>query len=516
MPKQNDTKSVLNGEHRFNRQGLKEMKVQSQKIPVPALQSSSFSSSSAYVGNITHSSKNRTALTSFKKRVNNDIIPNENEFDLALPVAHLENKIGGFYLIPYELVLKIFKELTIFDLAKCSQVCQMWNNCIKTSRILWSNINLESVSHKLIGNSLEIIARNAGSKMTSFRLGYAPKLNNLKPLIKYHCDRIDIFEISENRTVSSGSFNEVFHRLGQRMTQLRLKDVRGIDDTVISVILRYCKSLKILDLSGNIQLTQSAFRDLTSSNTQEIKKSLKELILSNCPGLSNNTIIYLCNLQGIEIIDIRKCNGISRRGLQNMQSWRNLQQFFITGTSLTEPTSIPLDDILINLTNNWPNLTHLEVSFCPFLTDEIIISITEHCQKLENINFSSSAHLSDRSLESLQTCTNLNTVILSRCPKITDAGFIQLASMCHNLIHINLSFTRITDNAVLSFSSNCKSLSVISIAGCSNITGTAVLSLVRNLKELKSLILDYCHRVGADVIQEAKAKLGSGCSAQFG
>ena len=90
------------------------------------------------------------------------------------------------------------------------------------------------------------------------------------------------------------------------------------------------------------------------------------------------------------------------------------------------------DDIVIAISENWPELTSVDLRMCRSITDTAVLALAENCR-------------------------GLTVISLERCPKITDRAVIALATNCAGMTNINLSY-------------------------CSNITNASVIAISRNIR----------------------------------
>ena len=101
-------------------------------------------------------------------------------------------------------------------------------------------------------------------------------------------------------------------------------------------------------------------------------------------------------------------------------------------------------------------------------------------------------------------CTQLSTLNLDGCDKITDAAVVAVASECKQLMTFDLSYCdKITDAAVVALASGCKQLTTLDLDGCDKITDAVVVALASGCKQLTMLNLRGC----SNITDAAKATL---------
>jgi len=187
-----------------------------------------------------------------------------------------------------------------------------------------------------------------------------------------------------------------------------------------------------------------------------------------------------------------------------------------------------------------PNLTTLSLTWCRHLEDEDLQAIAlcfpnqegdKHWKMsfLLHLDLGNCCRMGNMGLATIgQNCPNLQELIVKGCTQITDAGIQILccnvggSHNCPQLQTINLSGTKITDQAIGYFTrycpelrsldlSNCESITdkgVVSLAqtyrqnlltlnlqGCKNITDVSIIEITKNCSALQTLVLKECKQV---------------------
>ena len=93
-------------------------------------------------------------------------------------------------------------------------------------------------------------------------------------------------------------------------------------------------------------------------------------------------------------------------------------------------------------------------------------------------------------------CSNITSVNLSGCPKLTDEGVIKVVKIFPNLTSVNLSGCYLITNAsVIKVAENCTGITLLDLSWCRNITIKSVIKLAQCCLQLSKLILSGCSGV---------------------
>jgi Leucine Rich repeat len=213
----------------------------------------------------------------------------------------------------------------------------------------------------------------------------------------------------------------------------------------------------------------------------------KVLDLRGCQSLTDRGLILLTNLYNLEEAYFDDCHSLSGRGLSALSKSQNLH--------------------LVSLRN------------CRRLTDDGIIHLSQSNRFLETFILEGCRCLTDRSMFSISSCTNLGKLDLSQCDLISDDGLKQLKEL-RKLTYLNLGWCRkITDHGLDTLTSQpgrrdnlielvlarCISISDIGIEyltrllnlerlyvnGCKAISSTVLGRTIQNLKKLTTLDASY-------------------------
>ncbi|KAK0585148.1 hypothetical protein LWI29_023955 [Acer saccharum] len=149
----------------------------------------------------------------------------------------------------------------------------------------------------------------------------------------------------------------------------------------------------------------------------------------------------------------------------------------------------PLSGIL----TRYPNITHLDLSLCPRVTDSSLTTISKLCEStLRSIDLSRSGAFSGSGLLRLAVnCRNLVEIDVSNATNLKDAGAAALAE-AKNLEKLWMGRCKfVTDMGVGCIAVGCKNLKLISLKWCLGVGDFGVGLIAVKCKEIRSLDLSY-------------------------
>ncbi|KAK3227423.1 hypothetical protein Dsin_007285 [Dipteronia sinensis] len=149
----------------------------------------------------------------------------------------------------------------------------------------------------------------------------------------------------------------------------------------------------------------------------------------------------------------------------------------------------PLSGIL----TRYPNITHLDLSLCPRVTDSSLTTISNLCEStLRSIDLSRSGSFSGSGLLRLAVnCRNLVEIDVSNATNLKDAGAAALAE-AKNLEKLWMGRCKlVTDMGVGCIAVGCKNLKLISLKWCLGVGDFGVGLIAVKCKEIRSLDLSY-------------------------
>lgn len=171
----------------------------------------------------------------------------------------------------------------------------------------------------------------------------------------------------------------------------------------------------------------------------------------------------------LESLDL---SGISQEleGIDFRSREPNLQRTFLKRIALSSTDTT--DSIIGAITRICPNLTHLIVDSCAYITDHSAIYIAEHCMSIQMLSFSY-CNITDQGLRSFAMVNrhfhqNSNPETKSVVSMYASQTTSSQKQMNFNELHLEGCY-RITPKGLVNLASRVPSLAIIVLDGCNNI-----------------------------------------------
>ena len=199
------------------------------------------------------------------------------------------------------------------------------------------------------------------------------------------------------------------------LSNLRVLKLRGlrITDRGLTVLARLPK-LRTLDLSHCIHVTDAGLRTLMHASST-MHATLEDLNLMDCPLISDQGASELVVLAALKRLNVSRCN-LTDKGLDHVGRMPSLRSLNAAACkSITDPGFC-----------RWrAPLKSLNLSGCSEITDATVRNLVR--PSLTNLNLSDCEQLTDAALHCLAACTELQTLDVSLCDRITRTGLSHLA-----------------------------------------------------------------------------------------
>lgn len=284
---------------------------------------------------------------------------------------------------------------------------------------------------------------------------------------------------------------------------------------ILSCLQHNIKALKsltfndtLIDNAAVFNLSQAKDLELTSLNLRGClqlsnigivllshhQKSLTQLDVSMCPRITDSSLLAVCTgLSNLQSLSVQSCRAISDYGISCLYKLEKLRYLNISKCDL-----ILGDGIIKGICNKInPRLRELHMGHLGNITDNVVICLSESLPNLTilDLGFCFDA-VTDKAVQSiLKNNSNLQTLILNQCHKLTDSGLtgrgLQLNSSYENGQEtFKLSLGSKVEQEIIREAKLKQEVQEI----CENSSDFSGVSL-QNLKGLQNLNLEGCNGV---------------------
>ncbi|KAI8929776.1 hypothetical protein BC831DRAFT_442044 [Entophlyctis helioformis] len=150
-----------------------------------------------------------------------------------------------------------------------------------------------------------------------------------------------------------------------------------------------------------------------------------------------------------------------------------------------------------------PNLLSIDLELCSSVGNSTPTTIAASCKRIQSVTLTQCAKITDAGIVALGACPELRFLDASRLPRVTDLSIVHLCTVAPRLESLNIAATRVTDKAVrLAFQKLLK-LKYVDLSACYNIED--VDALVASAPEGVETVTDSLEPGAAEWIGEDEA-----------
>ncbi|XP_039183543.1 leucine-rich repeat-containing protein 29 isoform X2 [Crotalus tigris] len=321
------------------------------------------------------------------------------------------------------------------------------------------------------------------SRLLSLRclhLGKLPRMTDAGFQGMSHLKHLQSLDVSECSLVSCSELVKAFGT-SARPPELKSLNVAFCsllrDSTVLSLAGALSKSLRVLDLSSCVSLSNRSVQAIASSLLL-----LTVLRLAWCKELTDWGLLGIGEpreereraKEDLEQDKMMVINLHQQKAQEQRQTSLNaltrLQELDLTACG-------KLTDMSITKVISFPDLRYLSLSLVPNITDTSLLAIARNCRSLEHLSLSHCTNLTDRGFaEAAGSLCRLQHLILSGCNQLTPRTLKSVGQECQLLKSLDVSMcSKISMSDVEHFQSQLPPQSQTSIQ--SRFVGGADLSI---------------------------------------
>jgi F-box/leucine-rich repeat protein 14 len=193
------------------------------------------------------------------------------------------------------------------------------------------------------------------------------------------------------------------------------------------------KKVKKLNLRSCRQISDYGIGDLCNISVQENTRSLEDLCLQDCQKLSDESLRHIsAGLPNLDKINLSFCVSITDTGLKSLSKLTTLRDLNLRSCD-------NISDIGVGfLGENGLNLHSLDVSFCANITDSGMKHIASGISSLRSLSLTTCS-IGDDGLKRLsKALSDLEVLNIGQCVAITDEGLLSLAEHSNRLRSLDL------------------------------------------------------------------------------
>lgn len=234
-------------------------------------------------------------------------------------------------------------------------------------------------------------------------------------------------------------------KLSKYLPSLEILDLggcSGITNTSLQLISAGLKRLKRLNLRSCRQVSDLGICHLAGLDGESIEgtQSLEYLGLQDCQKLSDDSLKYVSiGLNQLRSINLSFCSGVTDFGLKHLAKMSSLKELNLRSCDSVSDTGMAY------LAEGGSRVVTLDVSFCDKVGDRGLLHISQGLFHLKSLSLNA-CPISDEGIGRIaRTLTDLHTLHVGQCNRVTDKGLGLIAENLQRLCCIDLyGCTRIT------------------------------------------------------------------------
>ncbi|EFJ08985.1 hypothetical protein SELMODRAFT_130925 [Selaginella moellendorffii] len=207
-----------------------------------------------------------------------------------------------------------------------------------------------------------------------------------------------------------------------KLQRLNLNACQKITDAGVEAVVSECRSITKLEIYWNLKVTDAAVKSIVTN-----LKELELLNLSGCKSITDQSMRHLAeHSPSIRSLNLTRCVKLTDEGLcEILNVCLQLEELYLYALSGFTPKSLAL-------IGNLEELKVLELTGAQELSSNCLVSISK-CHKLESLCLSWCVRITDAGLKAL-TCP-LKLLSLHGILGVTDEGLDALACYCSKTLH---------------------------------------------------------------------------------
>ena len=368
----------------------------------------------------------------------------------------------------------------------------------------------------------------------------APNMTN-EQLVTFsqHCPNLHTFNIGLNEIIHEEGVERLLENC-PLLRRINLVNLYAFSDVEAIHMDKYCKSLKALHFTEDMNLSESLLYNIWSANTgletlklesctctgstlsldvthlntamlthlnlteTNVTRDSLLILFARCPVLSTLNMDFTNNASSAAVMTClgRDCPLLHTLSLAQCHAVHSfllpdLTALAVLCNSLTDLTlyeSNATEEGLTAIMAQNTNLQYLDLRACRNWTDATMDTLTKSCTNLHTLLLTD-AKVTDTALCNLvQTCRTLRNVTLSECSFVSMEGIMLLAQHNRRLEHLCVTHSEhVRDTIFCILRQHCPYLRRIELYDCVNVSGVDTQDMVDQYKEQLEIVVFSHH-----------------------
>uniref|UniRef100_A0A5F9D9D5 F-box and leucine rich repeat protein 13 n=1 Tax=Oryctolagus cuniculus TaxID=9986 RepID=A0A5F9D9D5_RABIT len=331
------------------------------------------------------------------------------------------------------------------------------------------------------------------------------------------CHKLICLDLSGCTQISVQGFKNIANSCSGIM-HLTINDMPTLTDNCVKALVEKCPSITSVTFIGSPHISDCAFKALTACNLRKIRfegnkritdacfkfidknyPNINHIYMSDCKGITDSSLKSLATLKQLTVLNLANCGRIGDMGIKHFLDGPVSQRL----RELNLSNCVHLgDDSVLRLSERCPNLNYLSLRNCEHLTDQGIENIV-NILSLVSVDLSGTIISNEAFCKSSRTLEHLD---VSYCPQLSDDTIRALAIYCVNLTSLSVAgCPKITDAAMEMLSAKCHYLHILDVSGCVLLTDQILADLRMGCRQLRSLKMLYCRLISREAAKKMAA-----------
>ncbi|XP_077603081.1 F-box and leucine-rich repeat protein 13 isoform X3 [Crocuta crocuta] len=333
------------------------------------------------------------------------------------------------------------------------------------------------------------------------------------------CHKLIYLDLSGCTQISVQGFRNVANSCTGIM-HLTINDMPTLTDNCIKALVERCPHITSIIFIGAPHISDCAFKALSTCNLRKIRfegnkritdacfkfidktyPNIRHIYMADCKRLTDGSLKSLSPLKQLTVLNLANCISIGDMGVKQ----------FLDGPVSIKIRELNLsncihlgDESIMKLPERCPNLNYLNLRNCEHLTD-LAIEYIVHIFSLVSVD------LSGTNISNEAFCKGsliLEHLDVSYCPQLSNEIIKALAIYCVRLTSLSIAgCPKITDSAMEMLSAKCHYLHILDISGCVLLTDQSLEDLQIGCKQLRILKMQYCRLISMEAAKRMSSKV---------